>query len=209
MSLLLKILALSIAHSCLIAASESDRYIYRIIADTFNHAGQPDVEESELRGDEKMGNNPVTAHPQIGIEQRSKSDTKLPAKQRLLQFRAGAECWQESTIDRGVCNVIFGADTQPLLKWILQARSKNIKFSHCSLSFGNEPPLKSTLCFTPNETLSEGEPRVVLAHLRALQQAQHTPKLRFSASFDDNREFVTQELVFDTQYDIATAPETT
>ena len=166
-----------------------NRYIYRIIADTFNHAGQPvrvtrpphnmfsvlvnhfilkdsvmfaafpyrislqsngnlcsardvcavvqDVEESELRGDEncavpcqlsrsdtlgeplltgpcgcigpkgncneefaqgivkdlctRMGNNPVTAHPQIGIEQRSNGDTKLPAKQRLLQFRAGAE----------------------------------------------------------------------------------------------------------------------
>ena len=46
-----------------------------------------------------------------------------------------------------------------------------------------------------------GAPRVVLAHLRALTGAEQAPKLKFSASFDDNREFVTQELVFVTQYE--------
>ena len=50
---------------------------------------------------------------------------------------------------------------------------------------------------------------MVLAHLRAFTQAQDTPKLRFTASFDDNREFVTQELVFDTQVAFGTAPVST
>ncbi len=49
--------------------------------------------------------------------------------------------------------------------------------------------------------LMPGVPRVVLAHLRALTGAEQAPKLKFIASFDDNREFVTQELVFVTEYE--------
>ncbi|CAL8470261.1 g9803 [Coccomyxa elongata] len=241
------LLTVLFAQYYIVSAQNSDRLVFKLKANTFYHAGQPDTPDEEHDGTEtcavpcevyphgavgdtnlagpcgcigpegncneefaggfvkdlcnRMGNNPVSALARAGTQMESPVQRRLQATQKLLQLKAGAECWQESSIARVICNIIFAADSRPLLDWLRNARSKNIKFSHCSLSFGDEPPLKSSQCFTPNETLSEGVPRVVLAHLRALTGAEQAPKLKFVASFDDNREFVTQELVFVTKYE--------
>lgn len=241
------LLTVLIAKYYVVTAQSSDRLVFRLKADTFHHAGQPDTPDDEHDGTEKcavpcelypygavgdttlagpcgcigpegncneefagsivkdlcnrMGNNPVSALAKAGTQMQSPVQRGLQATQQPLQLKAGAECWQESSIARGICNIVFAADSRPLLDWLRNAGSKHIKFSHCSLSFGDEPPLKSTQCFTPNETLSEGAPQVVLAHLRGLAGAEQTPKLKFTASFDDNWEFVTQELVFVSEYE--------
>lgn len=46
----------------------------------------------------------------------------------------------------------------PILHAMRKAHSKNIRFSHCALSFGDEPPLRSERCFTSNGTDSAGPP---------------------------------------------------
>ena len=67
-------------------------------------------------------------------------------------------CWQGSENLKAVCEVLFEEASRPLLHALRKARSKNIKFSHCALSFGDQAPLRSERCFTSNQTDSTGTP---------------------------------------------------
>ena len=67
-------------------------------------------------------------------------------------------CWQDLQSFQAICEVLFEEASRPLLHALRRARSKNIKFSHCALSFGNEAPLRSETCFTSNQTDSSGLP---------------------------------------------------
>ena len=67
-------------------------------------------------------------------------------------------CSQASQSLQAVCEVLFEEASRPLLHALRKARSKNIRFSHCALSFGNEAPLRSERCFTSNQTDSTGAP---------------------------------------------------
>ena len=67
-------------------------------------------------------------------------------------------CQQDSQSLQAVCDVLFEARSAPLLRALRRARSRNVSFSHCALSLGEDAPLKSQTCFTSNATDSAGEP---------------------------------------------------
>lgn len=67
-------------------------------------------------------------------------------------------CWQDLQSFQAICEVLFEEASRPLLHALRTARSKNIKFSHCALSFGTDAPLRSESCFTSNQTDSSGLP---------------------------------------------------
>ena len=67
-------------------------------------------------------------------------------------------CQQDSQSLQAVCDVLFEARSAPLLRALRQARSRNVSFSHCALSLGDDAPLKSQTCFTSNATDSTGKP---------------------------------------------------
>jgi len=67
-------------------------------------------------------------------------------------------CWQDLQSFQAICEVLFEEASRPLLHALRTARSKNIKFSHCALSFSTDAPLRSESCFTSNQTDSSGLP---------------------------------------------------
>ena len=73
---------------------------------------------------------------------------------------------------RAVCEVLFEEASRPLLHALRKARSQNIRLSHCSLSFGDDAPLRSDRCFTSNATDSTGGAQAILqTHLLTARNA--------------------------------------
>ncbi len=77
----------------------------------------------------------------------------------LIGWDELCRCWQGSENLQAVCEVLLEEASWPLLHALRKACSKNIKFSHCALSFGDQAPLRSEQCFTSNQTDSAGVPR--------------------------------------------------
>ena len=72
--------------------------------------------------------------------------------------RHSCRCQQDSQSLQAVCDVLFEAQSAPLLRALRRARSRNMSFSHCALSLGDDAPLKSQTCFASNATDSTGKP---------------------------------------------------
>ena len=79
------------------------------------------------------------------------------------ELGALCRCWQASQSLKAGCEVLFEEASRPLLHALRKAQSKNIRFSHCALSFGDEAPLRSERCFTSNATDSAGLPLLEVA----------------------------------------------
>ena len=88
--------------------------------------------------------------------------------------RHSYRCQQDSQSLQAVCDVLFEARSAPLLHALRRARSRDVGFSHCALSLGEDAPLKSQSCFTSNATDSTGEPCWLSKSVCLLPVAEHS-----------------------------------
>lgn len=51
-------------------------------------------------------------------------------------------------------------------------------------------------------SISAGQRKVVLAQLKSLNSPEQSPNVMFTATFDDNNEFVFQHLIFAAEYSL-------
>lgn len=70
-------------------------------------------------------------------------------------------CWINPDSSQTTCDVLFEEQSMPLLRALKQAQSKNVRFSHCTLAFGEGVPLRSDACFASNATDPSGEHNVL------------------------------------------------